>query len=459
VFESVLTESGKPQRIHVVGVGGAGMSAIAEVLVAMGHVVSGSDAKQSPVLDRLKDKDIDVWSGHIVDRISSDLDLITTSTAVPRTDVELAKGAEIGVPILSRSEMLAAIARTRKPLAVAGTHGKTTTSSFLALGLQAAGADPSWIIGGDLAGRGNGSCWSDGDLFVVEADESDGTFLHLGAHGAIVTNIERDHLEHYGGWQQLQDAFTQFVQATRGPAILCADDPVARSVAESVGCITYGQFASAHYRVEDVSLGAFDATFKLHHGDESVEVRLATTGLHNVLNSAAALAMIDSLGYSMEDAVHGIAGFSGVGRRFEFRGSKSGTTFVDDYAHLPSEVKAALDAARAGNWDRVVTVFQPHRYSRTEEVGHEFGGSFDATDELILTDVFAAGEQPRPGIDGRVVLRAIQSSDSAPNVTYVPDRQAVATEVAKILRPGDLCLTLGAGDVTFLPDEIQDQME
>ena len=457
---AALIDLSTARKIHIIGIGGSGMSAIAGVLVSMGHEVSGSDAAPSAMFDRVREQGANIWLGSEPDRLGSDLDAVVVSTAIPSDDPEVSAARVAGIAVLRRAEILSAIAATRRTIAIAGTHGKTTTSTLLALVLEAGGMHPSWIIGAEITGRGNGSHWDSGQWFVVEADESDGTFLTLGASAAVVTNVEPDHLEHYGGWRQLKDAFEQFVTETNGPAVICIDDENARAIAERTSAVTYGHRAGADYRIVDMNLGNFGATFRIENdGATSEVIELPIAGAHNVSNACAALAMGHQLGVPIGVGASGIASFKGVGRRFQKRGVKNEITFVDDYAHLPSEVAAALGAAKAGDWKRVVAVFQPHRYSRTAQVGRDFGGAFDDADVLILGDVYSAGESPRPGVDGTVVRDAVAAGPGHPPITYVANRNELAASVLDVLQPGDLCLTLGAGDITKLADEIQGLLE
>ena len=443
-----------PRRIHVVGVGGAGMSAIASVLASMGHRVTGSDLKASSGLDRLRAQGVQVTVGHAAGNVG-DAEAVTISTAVPPTNPEVVEAEQRGIPVLRRADALAAIAATRRTAAVAGTHGKTTTSSMLALVLVEAGLQPSFIIGGDVNEIGTGAAWDDGEWFVVEADESDGTFLELGAEAAIVTNVEPDHLEHYGGFDQLIEAFRRFLTDAGGPRVVCSDDPLAAELAAEVGAVTYGTEAGAEWRMTDVQTGRAGTRFSLEHdGDRVAEVSLPVPGIYNARNACAALITGWLLGAPLEAGVRALARYGGVARRFQFRGERDGITFVDDYAHLPGEVSSVLSAARSGGWDRIVCVFQPHRYSRTAQLWRDFGEAFDDADVIVLTDVFSAGEQPRPGITGKLLVNAVLEARPTARVVWLPHRHELAGHLRRILRPGDLCLTLGAGDLTALPDEL-----
>ena len=449
----------RAQRVHIVGVGGAGMSAIATVLASMGHTVTGSDLKGSRTLERVRAQGVDVRVGHAAGNVG-DVDAVAVSTAIPPTNPEVVAATERGIPVLRRADVLAAICSTRRTIAVAGTHGKTTTSSMLALALGEAGFRPSFIIGGDVNEIGTGAVWSDGDWFVVEADESDGTFLELGAEAVIVTSVEPDHLDHYGGrFEVLQAAFERFVAEASGPRVVCADDPVAVAIvsggAVPADAVTYGTTEGADYRMVDVHGDRAGVRFTVEHGGGALgDLHVPVPGLHNARNATAALAAAMELGAPFDAVARALGRYGGVSRRFEFRGQAGGVTFVDDYAHLPGEIRSALAAAREGGWDRVVCVFQPHRYTRTASLWETFGDAFDDADLLVVTDVFSAGEAPRPGITGKLVVDAVLAHDPWKPVAYLPHRADLAPYLRARLRPGDVCLTLGAGDITSLADEL-----
>jgi UDP-N-acetylmuramate--alanine ligase len=453
-----LTE---PQAIHIIGIGGAGMNAIAHVLLRMGHTVSGSDAADGVAVQRLRVEGATVFIGHAASNLPDHVDLVAHSTAVPETNPEMEAAVARHIPTLRRAEILQAIAAVKKTLAVAGTHGKTTTSTLLAHVLEAGNTKPSWIIGGEIVGKSGGANWDDGELFVVEADESDGTFVELGAYGVIVTNVEPDHLEFYGSLDHRDDAianlhiyFDRFVTDAQGPKIVCLDDEGSAELASRNDVITYGTHADADYQIKDVQLDRFSSHFVIAHEDDFSGVDVHIPGIHNVRNATAAFALGHQLGVDYDSAIAGLAAFRGVGRRFTLRGEVNDITFVDEYAHLPGEVRAALAAAKGGNWKRIVCVFQPHRYSRTAQVGHEFTGAFDDADVLVLNGIYSAGEEPRPGIDGTVIRRAVEGGSDHPPITYIEARSALAEGVVKILQPGDLCITVGAGDITKLSDEL-----
>jgi UDP-N-acetylmuramate--alanine ligase len=448
-----------PTAVHVVGVGGAGMSAIGTVLAAMGHRVSGSDLKESAGLERLRALGVTVSVGHDAANLPDDVDAVTISTAIPHRNPEVVAARERGVPVLRRAEALAAIAATRRGIAVAGTHGKTTTSSMLALVLVEAGLRPSFIIGGDVNEIGTGAVWDEGDWLVVEADESDGTFLELPRQAAIVTNVEPDHLEFYGGFDALKSAFVRFLDETPGPRVVCLDDPLAAQLGETAGAITYGTSDGADYRMVDLQGGRGGSTFSVeHHGVDLGEVHLPIAGAYNARNATAALVMGLELGASFEAGRAALGHFAGVARRFEHRGEVDGVTFIDDYAHLPSEVASVLSATDQGDWGRVVCVFQPHRYSRTAALWPDFADAFGSADLVVVTDIYPSGETPRPGISGKLVAQAVLDHHPWRRLAYLPRRTDVVGYLTHELRPGDLCLTLGAGDLTSLPEEVQGEL-
>ena len=444
----------RPRRVHVVGIGGSGMSALAEVLVTMGHRVSGSDAAASPVLERLAALGVRTAVGHATDHLG-DAEAVAVSTAIPPDNPEVAVARRRGLPVLPRAELLAAVAAGRRTIAVAGTHGKTTTSAMLAVALDGAGLRPSFLVGGVIGGLGTGARWSDGEWLVVEADESDGTFLRLAPEIAIVTSVAPDHLDHWGGFDALTAAFGQFVAGASGQALVCADDELAARAGAPRHALTYGTAEGADYRIVDLEPAPAGVAFVLEHGDSALgRISLPLPGRHNALNAAAAAAAALVVGASFESVADSLARYPGVARRFQHRGEAGGVTFVDDYAHLPAKVAAAVSAARGGGWRRVVAVFQPHRYSRTAALWPDFATAFDGADLLVVTDVYGAGEPPRPGVSGKLIVDAVLDARPSQQVAWLPARADVVAFLRSRLRPGDLCLTLGAGDITSLPDEL-----
>jgi UDP-N-acetylmuramate--alanine ligase len=443
-----------PQRIHIVGIGGAGMSAIALVLRAMGHTVSGSDLRESPVAARLRSQGIEVAVGHRAENVG-EVDAVTFSPAVPPTNPEIVAAAGHGARVVARSGILAAICATRRCLAVAGTKGKTTTASMLSLILIEAGLRPSFLIGADVNEVGTNAVWDTGEWLVVEADESFGTFQELRPDWAVLTNVESDHLDHYGTFDRLRAAFDEFVtQATAG-SVVSADDLEAAAIGREHGSRLVGTTPGATYTMTDIALSRSSASFTLHGPDGLLgPLTLGVPGLHNARNAALAVVMALQVDVPFAAAAAALARFAGVTRRFEFRGEVNGVTFVDDYAHLPFAVEAALATARTGGWSRVVAVFQPHRYTRTAELAEQFGSAFTDADALVVTDVYSAGEAPVPGVSGLLIADAVRAQNPRLPVVYAPSWEELRQVVGSLLRPGDLCLTLGAGDLTTLPDDL-----
>jgi UDP-N-acetylmuramate--alanine ligase len=445
-----------PGRYHVVGVGGPGMRAIALVLVEMGHAVSGSDLRESPALDRLRAAGISVHVGHAPEHVQG-VDAVTASTAIPAGNVELVAARDAGVPVLRRAGMLASICACARSVAVAGTHGKTTTTSMLAMILQEAGFAPSFVVGGDVNDVGAGAHWSGAPLLAVEADESDGTFLELPLWGTVLTNVETDHLDHFGSFQAIVDGFDRYLGQVEGPKVVCADDAVAAELAARHGATTYGTDPSATYQAVDVEVGKGTQSFSVQHaGDRMGRIHLPLRGLHNVRNATGALAMALACGATFEAAAAALARFGGVGRRFDFRGQHQGITLVDDYAHLPSEIAAVLAAARHGGdgWDRLVAVFQPNRYSRMARLSPDYRDAFVDADLTVITDIYPSGESPLPGVTGELVAEAVRAAHPELDVQYVPRRADLVEVLARLLRPGDVCVSMGCGDVASLPSEV-----
>ncbi|MEY2470732.1 MAG: UDP-N-acetylmuramate--alanine ligase [Actinomycetota bacterium] len=444
----------RPQHIHVVGIGGAGMSAIATVLTAMGHTVSGSDARDSAVLTRIEAAGVRTRVGHTSDEVG-EADAVTISTAIRDDNVAVSAARAAGVPVYSRAEMLSAICAQRATVAVAGTHGKTTTTSMLSLMLVEAGWHPSFIIGGEVNEIGGGGVWGEGEWFVVEADESDGTFLELPRKAAIITNVAADHLDFYGDYDAVRDAFARFARETDGPVVV-GDAPDLLEIVEGArNVISVGLDDHSRYTVDEIERERSTVRFRLRRGDHVVgSYSMPTPGLHNVRNAAVATAMALELGVPIDATQHALSRFTGVARRFQFRGTHRGVDYVDDYAHLPDEVAVAIAAARDGKWDRIVAVFQPHLYSRTQLLAPDFAHAFDGADHVIVTDIYGSRESPRPGVTGHLVVDAVRAANPKLGVTWLPGRADLAEHLAGVMQPGELCLLLSAGDLTSVPDEV-----
>jgi UDP-N-acetylmuramate--alanine ligase len=443
-----------PRHVHLVGAGGTGMAPIATILLAMGHRVSGSDQMDSTRLSRLRTLGGDVRVGHAPIQVA-DVDVVVASTAIGPSNAELEAARAAGVPVWRRADALAALCAQRRTLAVGGTHGKTTTTAMLATVLRSAGMAPSFLVGGDVPSLEGGASWGTGEWFVVEADESDGTFLELGAEAVVLTSVEADHLDHHGDLHALRRAFVRFLADAPGPRVVCLDDPGAADVAAGIDCITYGTHDQARYRLSDLDLGRDTATFTLTEGSVAHgRIRVPMPGLHNARNAAAAAVVALALGADVDAITAGLDGFGGVARRYERRGEAAGVTFIDSYDHLPGEVAAVLAATRDGGWKRVVCVFQPHRFTRTAALWRDFADAFDGADVLAVTDVYAAGQAPLPGVSGKLIVDAVLDTRPGRRVAWLPTRRDVLAWLLAELQPGDLCLTLGAGDLTTLPDEV-----
>lgn len=445
-----------PRRLHVVGVGGPGMSAIAIVLAEMGHAVTGSDIRERSVLERVRAAGVGVSVGH--DRgLVHGCDAITWSTAIPGRNVERQEAEAVGVMSLHRSGMLASICARARSIGVAGTHGKTSTTSMLMLMMAEAGLRPSFVIGGDVTDMGTGAQWTGGEWLVVEADESDGTHLQLPLHGTILTNIETDHLDHYGSFEAIVDGFDRYLQQIDGPRVLCLDDPVAASLAARHTVITYGLAADADFRATDISAVDGEFAFDVHHQSTRLgTVHLPLRGLHNVRNATGAIAMAVSVGVPFAAAARALSRFGGVARRFDVRVVDEGVTMVDDYAHLPGEIAAVLAAARGSGdgWQRVVAVFQPNRFNRMVTMWPEYRSAFVDADVVVLTEIYPSGTTPIPGVTGKLVVNAVLDSHPNTRVVWMPHRSELVDFLAGELREGDVCISMGCGDVASLPDEV-----
>jgi UDP-N-acetylmuramate--alanine ligase len=455
-------------RVHLIGMGGAGMSGIARLLLARGGIVSGSDARDSRVLTALRQLGAKVFVGHDAAHLAEvgtgpEPVTVVTSTAIRAANPELVEAHRLGLRVLPRAAALAALMSGRRGVAVAGTHGKTTTTSMLTVALQDAGWHPSFAIGGDLSEPGSNAHAGSGNVFVAEADESDGSFLLLAPFGAIVTNVEPDHLDHYADAAAVDAAFDQFVERIdpAGFLVACLDDPgAARLLPQArergVRAVSYGTAADADVRISGVRAGESGAGVSYRvvaNGRRLGEVTLQVPGAHNARNSAAVIAAGLELGVPSATLLHGLATYPGVRRRFELKGRARDVTVIDDYGHHPTEVAATLAAARpvvgAG---RLVVVFQPHRYSRTAAFGKQFGEALGLADVIVVMDVYSAGEDPIPGISGRTVAEAVPPP--ADRVVYEPTWARVPALLAALARPGDVVLTMGAGDVTLLGPEV-----
>ncbi|MFN8092710.1 MAG: UDP-N-acetylmuramate--L-alanine ligase [Vicinamibacteria bacterium] len=446
------------QHVHFVGIGGSGMSGIAEVLLNLGYTVSGSDAKRSPVTDRLEQHGARVAEGHAAENLG-DAHVVVTSTAVRRDNPEVLEARRRGVPVIPRAEMLAELMRLKYGVAIAGSHGKTTTTSMVALVLDRGGLDPTVVVGGRLGVLGSGARLGRGDFMVAEADESDRSFLKLTPTVAVVTNIDREHLDTYRDLADVQEAFLGFVNKVPfyGVCVLCLDDPPVQDILPRVErrVLTYGLSPQARVSARDLEIGPTGSTYTATLDGEGLgQVTLAVPGAHNVANSLAAVAVGLDLGVPFEAIRGGLESFTGVDRRFQVRGEAGGILVVDDYGHHPTEIRATLEALRrrAGS-RRTVVLFQPHRFTRTQALWDDFCKAFHQADVLILTDIYAASEEPIPGITAESLARAIAERGHR-SVAWAGDLAAATARLAAEAREGDVVLTLGAGSVWTAGDEL-----
>ena len=451
-----LSELGK---VHFAAIGGAGMSGIARIMLSRGVAVSGSDIAPSALLDELAEAGARVSVGHSAENLG-DADTLVVSTAIRPGNPELAEAQRRGIRVLHRAAALASLLLGHRGIAVAGTHGKTTTTSMITTVLLHAGAQPSYVIGGILAETGLGAAEGAGPTFVVEADESDGSFLMLSPDAAVVTSVEADHLDNYGNIAAIEAAFAAFVGKIRAGGLLLAsaDDPGARAltgkVAGDVTGLTYGTSDAADYVVTGIQPRGMRTALTVAGGSRTVlagappaELEIAVPGRHNALNAAAAFAMTVQLGVPVADAVVGLAGYRGAQRRLEMKGEADGVVVIDSYAHHPTELAADLAAARElAGAGRLIVVFQPHLYSRTRIFAAEFGAALSLADEALVLDIYAAREDPEPGVTGQLITAAVPGGTAV----FMPERAAVPSAVANLAKPGDLVLTMGAGDVTTL---------
>lgn len=457
------------KKLHFIGIGGVGMSGVAKVAKDQGFDVTGSDIKTSRYTSELEGLGAGISIGHRAENLpEGDVDVVV-STAILDNNPEYAAAKERGLKIMHRADMLAYLGRDLKTLAVAGTHGKTTTSSMLASVLEKMGKDPTFLIGGTLSEFKTNAKSGKGEYYVIEADESDKSFTKFSPSAVIVTNIEPDHLDHYKDISEIYDLFEQFISSVPagGPVVVCANDEKACELARDCAkgnVVTYGTVDGADYKVENIQVQGLKSTFDLRLPDGRVVNASIpqNPGKHNVLNGASVLALINELGLDVEAAAEALSEFKGVHRRFDLVGVEEGVTFIDDYAHHPTEIAATIKAARDLDFNDVHVVFQPHRYSRaklfTDVLRDDFAKAFDDASTVTFMDVYSAGEIPIPGVNGKTFLNIILDHEGHPPTKYVPRRVDVAPSVADVAKDGDLVITMGAGDVTELGRHIIDEI-
>ena len=448
-------------KIHFVGIGGSGMSGIAKVIAARGGSVSGSDIHDSTALDGLRAQGIKIFIGHDSSNIDG-ADLLVKSSAIPNSNPEIAAANARGIKILGRAEALAELLINRRSIAIAGTHGKTTTTSMLTVALQRSGLDPSFAIGASIKNSGTNAHHGSGDIFVVEADESDGSFTSYRPTGAVITNIELDHVDNFKDLAEIDQLFLNFANTVSEFLVLCSDDPgVQRLISHlqksSLKIVTYGSNGDPDYLINRVVLNPKNSLARVTaKGRVLGELNLSVPGGHNLLNALGALAASLEIGAPIQSAIEGLNSFTGARRRFEIKGSVNGVTVVDDYGHHPTEIKATLEtASRYSGAGRVIVIYQPHRFSRTQAFLDEFAEQLSKADHTYLLEIYPAGEEPIPGITSAAIAKRMDSD----KVTYEPSMTEVISKVITNARGGDLVLTLGAGDVSSLAPLILENLQ
>jgi len=450
------------QRIHFTGIGGIGMSGIAEVLLNLGYFISGSDLQETDITERLRSRGAQIFLGHDASNLG-DADVVVTSTAVSGTNQEVVEAKKRGIPVIPRAEMLAELLKMKFSIAVSGCHGKTTTTSIISTILTYGGLDPTMVIGGKLLNIGTNARLGSGEIIVAEADESDGSFLRLSPLIAIITNIDREHLDYYRGIENIKEAFTNFANSVPfyGIVIVCSDCGHVRDVLPRIKrrVITYAVDGDADYRAHDVSFQGMNTRFSLScRGEELGEVSLRVPGLFNVYNSIAAIAVAREMNMEFAAIRDGIYTYRGVGRRLEIKGTINDIVVVDDYGHHPTEIKETLKAARRVWEGRITVVFQPHRYTRTRALFEEFLGAFEDADSLIITDIYGASEAAIEGVHSENLCRAVKAAGH-PDVTYISDFGAIVDHLCERLVPSETIITLGAGNVWKIGEALLKEMK
>ena len=456
---------GRVRHVHFVGIGGVGMSGLAEILRSLEFDVSGSDMKASGTTQRLQTLGVRIDVGHRSENVCG-VDVVVYSSAILRDNPELTEARALGIPVITRAEMLAELMRVKYGVAIAGSHGKTTTTSLVATVLRAAGLDPTVVVGGKMAALGSNARLGAGDLLVAEADESDGSFLRLTPTIAVVTNIDPEHLDHYGTYDRLKEAFVEFAARVPfyGLAVLCLDHPHVQDILPRVPRrhVTYGVSPQSDYAARGVQFRGLETSFNAYRRGEPLGgFTVKMPGAHNVLNYLATIAVADELEVPLDVTKQALATFGGVARRFSVIGNVGGVVLVDDYGHHPAEVRATLEAARRaypGEDHRVVVAFQPHRYTRTRDLFDDFTRAFNQADVLLVTDIYAAGEQPIAGASAERLVQSIREHGHH-DARYIADKADLPEALEKIVRPGDVVIALGAGDVNASVRELKTRLE
>ena len=452
----------KIEHIHFVGIGGIGMSGIAEVLLNLGYHISGSDIKETEVTRRLQALGCEISYGHRKENVR-EVDVVVISSAIRQGNPEVEVAEQRLIPVIPRAEMLAELMRMKIGIAIAGTHGKTTTTSLIATVLAAGGLDPTVVIGGRLNSIGSNARLGQGDFLVAEADESDGSFLKLMPTIAVVTNIDPEHLDYYHGIDEIKETFLSFLNKIPfyGLAVLCLDHPNIQSLIPRLKkrFTTYGLSTQADFQAKEIVFEGLSTTFDvLHHQKEIGRLRIQMPGLHNVYNALATLATAFELDIPFHVVQETLRDFSGIQRRFQIKGEKKGILIVDDYGHHPVEIMATLRAARAGWERRIVAVFQPHRYTRTQALFHDFLTAFNEANVLILTDIYPAGEDRIDGVEARALFEGIREYGHKYE-PYIADKKQIVDHLLRVITPGDLVITLGAGDIWQVSEELVKRLD
>jgi UDP-N-acetylmuramate--alanine ligase len=448
----------KPQHLHFTGIGGIGMSGIAEVLLNLGYEISGSDQKPGPITERLASLGARIYEGHHASHVG-DARALVVSSAIAADNPELLEARRLQIPVIPRGELLAELMRLKYGIAIGGSHGKTTTTSMTAALLSHAGLDPTVVVGGRVRAMGGANARvGSSDFLIVESDESDGSFLKLAPILAVVTNIDREHLDHYGTFERVLEAFVEFVNRVPfyGAAILCLDDPEVQTILPKVRrrTMTYGMSAQADLRIAEFQPGPQSSRFRLRlRGEDLGDFELHVPGAHNVLNATAAAGVALELQVAPAQIRGGLARYAGVDRRMQVKGEAGGITLMDDYGHHPTEIRATLDAARLGDWKRILVVFQPHRYTRTQALMDEFARSFHAADRVFVTDIYAASEKAIEGVTGARLAERLQAFGHR-GATFAGTLENAVEAAADAASPGDLIITLGAGSVSQAGERI-----
>lgn len=446
-------------RVHFIGIGGSGMSGIARILLGLGHEVTGSDLRDTANVAALRELGATVHIGHDASHLGTPDTVVVTSALWP-TNPEYLKAKELGIPVIHRSQALAYLTTKKRVISVAGAHGKTTSTGMIITALLRLGQEPSFVNGGVIAELGTSSASGKGELFVIEADESDGSFLHYDTAIALITNVDPDHLDHYGSLEAFEAEFARFAQGAKEFVAISADDPGAvrvTSLLQDKKVIRFGKSADAEVRLVDIDATGPQVSFTLSYQGKEHFAQLTVAGEHNAINAAGAFAVLVGLGFDAHEAIRAIADFSGTERRFELHGQVRGVSVYDDFAHHPTEVMAALRGARAVVGDgRIVTVFQPHLYSRTRLFAKEFAEALSLSDQVVVLDIYAAREDPEPGVTGALVSDAFKDQSQ---VHYVPNWDDAPAVAAKLAKDGDFIVTMGCGDVYRMAPELLEALE